>query len=302
MNENSSVFLSYQRGYRAGGSETFIAANPGGIGFIRDINLYDPEYLDTVEIGTRNVFLDGALTLNANLFYSSYDDAQIRLTGENPADSSDDVTENAGEATLFGAEFLVDYFVNDEWNIFASLGLLSAEYDDYPFAVDADGNPVNPDNPEFANLSGNTVPGAPEVTFSLGANYRHTSGFFANASLSYTGEYYDGVDNLEEDDFRAAFEAFNDANNADLNVDFGGTLTEVIEEKTDLTARFGYETDTYSVYVFGSNLLNEEQINNVNYGSVSPQTGELVLLGATQETVATVNRPRVLGLGIDFRF
>ena len=302
VSDTNSVFVSYQRGYRAGGSETFLAAAPGGFGLIRDINLYDPEYLDTIEIGTRNILLDGALTLNANVFYSVYDDAQIRLTGENPADSGDDVTENAGEATLFGAEILVDYRPNAEWNLFASLGLLDAEYDEYPFAVDSDGNPTNPANPRFANLAGNTVPNAPEVTFTIGANYRSASGFFANASLSYIGEQFDGVDNLQEADFRAASEAFNLVNGADLNVDFGGTLTEVIGDRTDLTARFGYEAENYTVYAFGSNLLDEQQVNNVNYGSVSPVTGELVLLAATQETVATVNRPRVVGLGLDFRF
>ncbi|MEM6898541.1 MAG: TonB-dependent receptor [Pseudomonadota bacterium] len=302
FNEDSSVFVSYQRGYRAGGSETFIADNPSGFGFIRDINLYDPEYLDTIEVGTRNIFMDGALTFNANVFYSSYDDAQIRLTGQNAADASDDITENAGEATLFGAEILLDYAPTDEWGVFASLGLLDAEYDEYRFAADANGVPVNPIDPRFANLAGNTVPNAPEVTFTIGANYQHRSGFFANGSLSYIGEQFDGVDNLQEADFRAAFEAFNLANGTDLNVDFGGTLTEVIEDRTDLTARFGYEADNFTIYAFGSNLLNEEVITNVNYGNVSPITGEVVLIGPTSETVATVNRPRVVGVGIDVNF
>ncbi|MEM0911494.1 MAG: TonB-dependent receptor [Pseudomonadota bacterium] len=302
INEDSAIFASFQRGYRAGGSETFLTPNTGGIGFVRGVNQYDPEFLDTFEIGSRNLFLDGSLTLNANVFYSSYDDAQIRLTGENAADSSDDVTENAGEATLYGAELFVEYAPTNNASIFLSLGYLNAEYDDYPFAVDANGAPVNAADPRFANLAGNTIPNAPELSFSIGGNYEHPSGFFVNASISYIDEQFDGVDNLQEDDFRAAFEAFNQANGTDLNVDFGGTLTEVIESRIDLTARIGYQGDEYEIYVFGTNLLDDESVTNVNYGSVSPITGELVLIGSTQETVATVNRPRVIGLGIDMSF
>ncbi|MEM6908483.1 MAG: TonB-dependent receptor [Pseudomonadota bacterium] len=292
---DNAVFVSFQRGYRAGGSETFFAPNVGGIGLIRDVNVYDPEFLDTIEIGTRNEFMNGRLTFNANIFYSKYTDQQIRLPGENPADAADDVTSNAGETTLFGAELYAEFEVTPEFDIFATVGLLEAEFDDFPFAVDEDGNPLNPDLPQLANFGGNEVPGSPDISFTIGGNWSDDSGFFVNAALAYTGAYFDSEANLVGEDFRGAFEE------AGLDGDFASTFTTLIDDRTDLNARIGYEGDNFSVYAFGSNLLNEEQVTNT-FGLARPSqtTGELVL--NTGEQVLTVNRPRTVGIGFDARF
>ncbi|MEM1133218.1 MAG: TonB-dependent receptor [Pseudomonadota bacterium] len=300
ITEDNAVFASYQRGYRAGGSNVFAIPNPDGIGNIRILGTYEPEFLDTFEIGTRNKFLDGKLTFNANIFYSIYTDQQLRLPG-NLADTIDDRIDNVGETTLYGAEFLIDYSPNRQWNIFASVGYLQAEFDDFPFAVDGDGNPVNPTDPRFANLAGNEVPGAPDLTFTLGVNYEHPSGFFGNVSFSYIGEQFAGVENLEGEDFREAYIAANAANpGLGLNPDFGATLTELIDDRTDLTIRIGYEGDNFTIFGFVTNLLNTETLTDVNFGLVNQATGQIAL--SPNETFATVNTPRAFGAGIDVRF
>ncbi|MEM9168642.1 MAG: TonB-dependent receptor [Pseudomonadota bacterium] len=293
VTDSNAVFASYQRGYRAGGSNVFAVPNPDGFGNVRVLGTYDPEYLDTFEIGTRNTFLDGRLIANANVFYSIYTDQQLRLPGES-ADTIDDRIENAGETTLYGAEFLLDYSPTDEINLFASVGLLQTEFDDFPFAIDGTGAPVNPTDPRFANLAGNEVPEAPNVTFTIGANYEHPSGFFGNLAFSYIGEQFTDVDNLDGDDFREAYAA------AGLDPEFGATLTEVIDDRTDLTLRIGFETEYVTIFGYATNLLNTEVLTDVNFGSVNQVSGAVAL--SPNETFATVNTPRAFGIGVDLRF
>lgn len=303
INDDSSVFASYQRGYRAGGSNVFLAPNPNGPGNIPQFQTYDPEFLDTFEIGSRNVFLDGTLIANVNVFYSIYSDQQLRLPG-NSADTMDDRIENAGETTLYGAELLLDYSPTSELNLFASVGLLKTEFDDFPFAFltpatpdsgDSDARfPANPDDPRFFNLAGNETPDAPNISFSVGANYEHPSGLFGSATFTYIGEHFADVDNLEEEDFRAAYIA------AGLDPDFGETLTEKIDDRTDLTLRIGYEADNFTIFGFATNLLNNETLTDINYGSASQGSGQVEL--SPNETFATVNTPRAFGVGIDLKF
>ncbi len=79
--DQTLVFGSYARGYKAGG------ANPPGpvlITFgegdqtnpIHPLS-FDPEYIHAFELGTKNTLLDGTLTFNASAFYYDYKGYQI---------------------------------------------------------------------------------------------------------------------------------------------------------------------------------------------------------------------------------
>ena len=70
INDDHSVFASLQRGYRAGGSYLTTAADSDVIGSLA-FDTYDPEYLDTIEIGNRSIFADGDIVLHANVFSAS---------------------------------------------------------------------------------------------------------------------------------------------------------------------------------------------------------------------------------------
>ena len=288
FDDRHSVFITYQRGYRAGGSNIFEIPNPDGVGNIRIRDTFDPEYLDTFELGSRNVLLNGRLIANANLFYSVYEDQQIRIVGNNPDSFFNSRVENAAETRLYGAELLLDYRPSTSWNLFASVGLLETEFDDFPFATTG----------PFENLKGREMPNAPKMTFSLGVSYTGDSGLFASAGLSFIDEQFMDADNLEEEDFRQAFA------DAGLNPALGARLSEVVESRTDLTARLGYEGEAFTVYAFGSNLLDDEALTSFNYGGVNQATGEVDLIRGTSinGVGATVNRPLSVGIGIDVRF
>jgi outer membrane receptor protein involved in Fe transport len=78
--DQTLVYGSYAHGYKAGG------ANPPGPVLPQfaegDSNpvhplTFRPEFIDAFELGTKNTMFDGALTLNANMFYYNYQHYQI---------------------------------------------------------------------------------------------------------------------------------------------------------------------------------------------------------------------------------
>ncbi len=85
--DQTLVYASYSHGYKAGG------ANPPGAVFLTfgagDISnpihplTFKPEFIDAYELGTKNSALDGALTLNGDIFFYNYQAIKSRrsLTG-----------------------------------------------------------------------------------------------------------------------------------------------------------------------------------------------------------------------------
>jgi iron complex outermembrane receptor protein len=85
--DQTLVYGSYAHGYKAGG------ANPPGAIFTSSLSglstelntgvepvhplTFKPEFIDAFEVGTKNTLLDGALTLNGDLFYYNYENYQI---------------------------------------------------------------------------------------------------------------------------------------------------------------------------------------------------------------------------------
>ena len=284
LSEDHSIFALLKRGYRAGGTQVVSTPNPEGLGNINVTNSYDPEFLTTFEIGSRSKFMDGTLTLNTNVFYSKYKDQQVSIPGPIENNFSDDLIVNAAESTLYGAEVAIDYQISSNWNTYASLGLLETEFNDFPFATQG----------RFQNLKGNALPQAPNVTATIGANWENVSGWFTNFSVNYAGSQSSEVDDLTEQDFTQAFI------DAGLDSSFASGITERIGSAIDVAGRFGYRGDNHSIYLYGTNLLDEDHITSISYGNVNNETGEVSL--ANQDVTATVRPPRALGISFNYNF
>ncbi|MEM9704747.1 MAG: TonB-dependent receptor [Pseudomonadota bacterium] len=266
ISDNSSVFASFQRGYRAGGA--FVQQTGGAVGVT--VGTFDPEFLTNYEIGFRSQWLDNRLRVNGNFFFSIIDDQQVQIQG--PSGNANDVSiENAGRSRLFGAELTADLRPADGLNFYGSIGLLDAEFRDFPF-VQAPSR--------FENLAGNELANAPTVSFAVGGSYAHRSGFFGDLSLSYTGERQPrrNIENLGE-------------------AEFGPGVSELLEPLSILNARLGFEEENYTLYLFGTNLLNDSSSLNREFGDINPTTGELAFL---PEPFFVLSRPRTFGLGVDF--
>jgi iron complex outermembrane recepter protein len=72
LSEDNLVYASYSRGYKSGGINPPLAVSLGGLQ-----TTFKPEFVNAFEIGTKNKFGDGALTLNASAFYYQYKGMQL---------------------------------------------------------------------------------------------------------------------------------------------------------------------------------------------------------------------------------
>ncbi len=81
--DQTLVYGSYAHGYKAGGANppgAVLLTYGGGPGEISNpIHplTFKPEFIDAFELGSKNTLLDGALTLNASVFYYNYENYQI---------------------------------------------------------------------------------------------------------------------------------------------------------------------------------------------------------------------------------
>jgi outer membrane receptor protein involved in Fe transport len=86
------IYASYSRGYKSGG------INPPLAQGLAAPTAFDPEYVNAFEIGTKNRFGGGALTLNASLFYYQYKGMQLSRTINRTA-----INDNV-DADIYGLE------------------------------------------------------------------------------------------------------------------------------------------------------------------------------------------------------
>lgn len=284
INDDHSVFASAQRGYRAGGSFITSEVDLATLDSTSEVRTYEPEFLNTVEIGSRSVFADGDVILNTNIFYSTYKDQQINLPGNNVTSTADDEIVNAAESTIYGAEIATEYFITQAWDVYASLGLLKTEFDDFEFATQG----------EFTNLAGNEQPGSANVTASIGVNWVGQNGLFANVNAFYTGKRFSGIENLDNGDLFAPAVA------AGVSESVASTLTEEVNAYVNVNARFGYELDNFTLYAFVTNIFDEEVIISNNFTNVSQISGNVQF--SSDGTITTVLPARSFGIGIDYSF
>ncbi len=105
--DQTLLYASYSRGYKAGG------ANPPGALLLGFANIsadspihpltFKPEFINAYELGTKNTFLDGGLTLNGDVFFYDYKGYQISRIVDRTA-----INDNF-DATVRGAELEAMY-------------------------------------------------------------------------------------------------------------------------------------------------------------------------------------------------
>jgi iron complex outermembrane receptor protein len=80
--DQTLVYASVAHGYKAGGANPpgaiFLTGyTEGGVATVDHPLTFKPEYIEAFELGTKNTLLDGALTLNGDVFYYNYTGYQI---------------------------------------------------------------------------------------------------------------------------------------------------------------------------------------------------------------------------------
>ena len=113
------AYGKYSRGFRSGGFN----GRPVDRVYVQD---YEPEYLDSFEVGVKTLLADRRVRLNTAAFYNKYEDIQVLLIR-----GATVVIENAAKATVYGLEVDLEAQPTDELFLKGSLGLMENEFDEW---------------------------------------------------------------------------------------------------------------------------------------------------------------------------
>lgn len=154
INDDILVFGNISRGFKSGGW------NSGGL-VVSPIELeaFDDEILTTYEIGIKSSWADGKVRANASAFYYDYEDFQAFTQSDNNGFPVSRL-QNAGNATIYGAELELTLAPTDYLEAQLGFGYLDSETEDFVAfdRLDAMGNPL------FIDLSGTEMTLSPDFT------------------------------------------------------------------------------------------------------------------------------------------
>lgn len=214
--DNQMVGLTYTQGFRSGGS--YFDRVTGELG------TYDPEYSQNVELSYKGTLFDDRLTLNANLFYTKYDDQQVEIRPD-PSVPGYRITSNAATSRAWGFEIEPTFEVTDQFTAFMSIGYLNTRFLDFNHAALTE--------PQ----DGKSFPEAPEWSWTFGGRYEFENGVFVGGDAKYTTSY---------------------------NSRFGTNGMYKIDPRFILNAQTGFKKDNWEVTAFAENLTDEKYFTIVD--------------------------------------
>jgi iron complex outermembrane receptor protein len=159
--KNHHLYLSYSKGFRAGGINT--ASNLNGY------ETYNPEYSDNIELGHKINSKNGKHTLQTSLFYLYWTNLQLDLRTDNGIY----VMHNIGNVKSMGFEIETSSKLIKRLRSDISIGYNNSHYQDFVFLND--------------NIKGNTTILTPSTTIFTGLQYELK--LFKNNILLIRGEW-----------------------------------------------------------------------------------------------------------------
>ncbi|MCM2681384.1 TonB-dependent receptor [Echinimonas agarilytica] len=219
---------------------------------LSDNKEFDKETLYNYELGLKSLLLNNSLISNLAVFYMDRQDQQVESSIQEQGSGDFWLfTTNATSSRSYGLEWDVNWQATENLTVYGSLGLLDAQYDDYQYEDDGD----------IIDLTDRDLAHAPHSTYSLGATYLFNSGWFANLNGSgKTPFYYSDSHESRSDTY------------------------------TIVNARVGYETELWSVYLWGKNLSDEEYgVRGFYFGNEPDQ-------GWTDKQYIRYGDPRQIGV------
>ena len=211
LNANQTLFASLGRGYKAGGANIYpylSSALPVK---------YDSETLWNYEAGLRAKSTDGTIASQLTLFYLDRKNPQLRDSAGQGV-SFTYFTTNGTQARHFGVEAESTWYLNENWSLNGSIGVLDAHRDAY----------TDPSNSTLT-ISERDLSNAPRYTYRVKIAYNPSKGLFANGEITGNDSYYESN---SHDEKRSNFNVVN--------------------------AAIGYRMDDWTLTLWGRNLFDTE--------------------------------------------
>jgi iron complex outermembrane recepter protein len=218
------LYTYWARGFKSGGFT-------GRIGVPSDIGPYNPEHVDTYEVGVKADFLDNHLRTNLSAFYTNYRDiqlAQIYFIGTVQGNT----ILNAASSHIKGFEAEVTAVPVSGLTLTGSLAYLSAKYNKFLF-LEPGGTTTD--------LSGQRLQNAPKWSGAFGFNYEFPiGGMSGRIGANYTFSSEKLLTSIKE------------------------VARSRIQPQKLLNANFDVKVnDQITLGVWGTNVLDKRYINSV---------------------------------------
>jgi len=290
LNPDTFLYAYFASGFRAGGfngeAGSALAAGP-----------FDPEQVDTYEVGSKVDLLSDTLRLNFAAFYTKAKDLQRQFARAAAGGLvAEIVTGNAAEAEFKGAELEATLVPIDGLTLTASIGYLDAAYTDYC----ADLNGPAPNDPSLVNCApGESFPNGtviqpvdltdlpiartPEWTTRLGAQY--TFDVSQANSLTLAGEWAFSDEELTLDGGAPVGTTLGITN-------FDGSRLDPMRDATNIfnaSVTWKGNDGRYSIAAYGKNLTEEVYFRRLSFAAPTLSFG-------------TLGNPREYGLQFNYNF
>ncbi len=272
LNEDSMVFATAGRGYKAGG------LNPGGP---QGGAVFEPEYINMLEVGSKNTFMDGRLVANFGAFFYDYEGLQIGQVSETSA-----VTVNA-DATIAGAEGEFNFAITESLLADFSLSWLDVDINDFESADEGDPNGIAPGTVPAVDANGNIrYTDAGLLIKNLDGNaLRNAPEYSAKLGLSYSMPVFDGYEMTARMDYFWQDQYF--ANEFNKPSDVIDSWTQA-----DLQLMLTPSAQNWYVKLYAKNVTDENDVTR--RGQDGPLVGRF--------RSVTVLEPRTYGIELNYLF
>jgi len=251
-----TLYASYGRGFKSGGFDM-----RGDVILTPDTAKgYNPELVDTYEVGSKSRFWDGRATLNLAAFYSDYKGQQVTTQVPSGATIASFV-DNVGSSTIKGLEAEGLLAVTDELTANFAIGYIDAEFKKFLR--------YNLTSRVYENIANTAVfQNTPKWTANIGLTYVHDMGDGGTLTLSGNAAH------------RSAFSMFEFPNPV-LDQD-GYTLY-------DLSAVWTAASDNWSVGLHGKNLGDKKyRVGGYNFPGALLADSVIGYYGPPRTVTATV--------------
>ena len=219
-NDNDNFYVTYSRGFRAGGINP--SSLPAGIR-----QTFDPEYSNNYEIGYKSLFADKKVSIAASAFLIQWQDLQFY----NLVAPFTYARENVGNAQSAGFEIEFSALPKKGLQFDGSLGINATKYKDFDLKRVNFGTGVE----TITAIGGNKLSNAPGHTLFLGAQYDYEINAKAKAVFRF--------------EVRNIGDSYTDIQNQIKQPSY-----------TLLNTRVGFNFNKFGVFVWGQNLTNKRYL------------------------------------------
>ncbi|WP_231759727.1 TonB-dependent receptor [Microbulbifer elongatus] len=271
--DNTMLYGTLSRGYKAGGvNGRIISASENNPAIGSETFLFDTESMLNYELGVKGDWLENRLQAQFAAFYQDRSDVQAKQSIFNPEDFSfDDYLANAAGGHSTGIEAEINFQASDALQLFATIGWLNAEFEDFVSSTHVDGRDDNTGDTSPVDLNGRDLAHAPNYQYVTGAEYAFTSNLSGRVELEGKDDFY-----------------FSNSHNEK------STAYELVN------ARLTYRGDNWDLSLWGRNLTDEVIYTRGFY--FSNQFGNNPANGYAPEAYYQLGEPRTAGISGSYTF